>query len=293
MDLWKGSYTALVTPFKNGQLDEPALDRLLDHQLSGVAEGVIPCASTGESPTVRPEEWAYIMKAAVSRCRGKALVFAYTGTNDTEETIRRTGEAEKLGVDGALVVTPYYNKPTQEGLYRHFKAVAEATKLPIMLYNVPGRTGVSLDPKTVARLAEVENIVAIKEASGSLDQVSAIINLCGDRLTVFSGDDSLTLPMLAVGARGVVSVVSNLTPHDTSEMVRLFLAGDVEGARKIHLRQFPLVKALFCETSPGPVKYALSLMGLCSPELRLPLAPVSPATEKQVAEELRAYGLIG
>jgi 4-hydroxy-tetrahydrodipicolinate synthase len=289
---WRGSFTALVTPFKDGKLDEVALEKLLDHQLAGGADGIVPCASTGESPTVRPEEWAYIMKAAVSRCKGKALVLAYTGTNDTEETKLRTAEAENFGVDGFLIVTPYYNKPTQEGLYQHFKAVAGATKLPVMLYNVPGRTGVSIDPKTVARLAEIENIMAIKEASGSLDQVTAIIRLCGDRLTVFSGDDSLTLPMLAVGAKGVVSVVANLAPHDTSEMVRLFLAGDVEGARKIHLRQFPLIKALFCETSPGPVKHALGLMGLCAPELRLPLAPVSPATEKLVAEELRAYGLV-
>lgn len=289
---WRGSFTALVTPFKDGKLDEVALEKLLDHQLAGGADGIVPCATTGESPTVRPEEWAYIMKTVVAKCRGKALVFAYTGSNDTEDAKRRTTEAEKLGVDGFLVVTPYYNKPSQEGLYRHFKAVAESTKLPIMLYNVPGRTGVSIEPKIVARLAEIENIAAIKEASGSLDQVTAIIRLCGDRLTVFSGDDSLTLPMLAVGARGVVSVVANLAPHDTAEMVRLFLADDIDGARKIHLRQFPLVKALFCETSPGPVKHALSLMGLCSPEMRLPLAPVSQATEKLVAEELKAYGLI-
>lgn len=293
MTNWRGSYTALVTPFKGGKLDEKSLEKLLDHQLSGGAEGVIPCASTGESPTVTPEEWTYIMKAAVAKCKGKAKVLAYTGSNDTEDTKRRTAEAEKLGVDGFLIVTPYYNKPTQEGLYQHFRAVAGATSLPIMLYNVPGRTGVSIEPKTVARLAEIENISAIKEAAGSLDQVTAIVKLCGEKLIVFSGDDSLTLPMLAVGAKGVVSVVANLAPHDTAEMVRLFLAGDAEGARKIHLRQFPLVKALFCETSPGPAKYALSLMGLCSPELRLPLAPVSPATEKLVADELKAYGLLG
>jgi 4-hydroxy-tetrahydrodipicolinate synthase len=292
MNAWRGSFTALVTPFKSGKLDEQALDKLLDLQLSGGADGIVPCATTGESPTVRPEEWAYIMKAAVSKCRGKAKVLGYTGSNDTEDTKRRTCEAEKMGVDGALIVTPYYNKPTQEGLYQHFKAVAGATKLPIMLYNVPGRTGVSIEPKTVARLAEIENISAIKEASGSLDQVTAIIRLCGDKLTVFSGDDSLTLPMLAVGARGAVSVVANVAPHDTAEMVRLFLGGDAEGARKIHLRQFPLVKALFCETSPGPVKHALSLMGLCSPGMRLPLAPVSQATEKLVADELKSYGLI-
>jgi len=289
---WHGSYTALVTPFKGGKLDEQALEKLLDHQLAGGADGIVPCASTGESPTVRPGEWAYIMKAAVSRCKGRARVLAYTGTNDTEETKLRTAEAEKLGVDGFLIVTPYYNKPTQEGLYWHFKAAAGATKLPVMLYNVPGRTGVSIDPKTVARLAEISNIVAIKEASGSLDQVTAIVKLCGEKLAVFSGDDSLTLPMLSVGAKGVVSVVANLTPHDTSEMVRLFLAGDVEGARRIHLRQFPLVKALFCETSPGPVKQALSLMGLCAPELRLPLAEVAEGTRKLVRDELAAYGLI-
>jgi len=287
-----GTYTALVTPFKGGRLDEQALEKLLDHQLAGGADGIVPCATTGESPTVRPEEWTYIMKAAISKCRGKALVFAYTGSNDTEDTKRRTCEAEKLGVDGALIVTPYYNKPTQEGLYQHFKAVAAATKLPIMLYNVPGRTGVSLDPKTVARLAEIENISAIKEASGSLDQVTAIIRLCGDRLTVFSGDDSLTLPMLAVGARGVVSVAANIAPKDTAEMVRLFLSGDVEGARRIHHKLFPLIKALFVETSPGPAKYGLSLMGLCGPELRMPLVDVAESTKVLMREELKSYGLI-
>ena len=289
---WKGSFTALITPFHNGSLDEQALERLLDFQLAGRSAGIIPCASTGEGPTVTPDEFRRILQATIKKARGKATVLAYTGTNDTPATIAKTQEAEKLGADGALVVTPYYNKPTQEGLFQHFKAVAKATKLPLMLYNVPSRTGVSIDPATVARLAEIENIVAIKEASGSLDQASQIAALCGPDFALFSGDDSLTLPMMAVGARGVVSVVANVAPKDTARMVQLFMDGKAEEARKIHLRQFPLVKALFVETSPGPVKCALNLMGLCHADLRMPLVDVSEGTRKLVKEELTRYGIL-
>lgn len=289
---WKGSFTALVTPFRNGSLDEQALERLLDYQLAGRSAGIIPCATTGEGPTVSPDEFRLILELTLKKAKGKAAVLAYTGTNDTVKTIAKTQEAEKMGADGALVVTPYYNKPTQEGLYQHFKAVAKATKLPLMLYNVPSRTGVSIDPKTVARLAQIDNIVAIKEASGSLDQVTQIVELCGDGFTVFSGDDSLTLPMLAVGARGVVSVVANVAPKDTARLVACFLEGKIDEARKLHLRQFPLIKALFVETSPGPVKCALNLMGLCHPDLRMPLVDVSDGTRKQVKEELQRYGIL-
>ncbi|MDI6740739.1 MAG: 4-hydroxy-tetrahydrodipicolinate synthase [Candidatus Edwardsbacteria bacterium] len=292
MTAWHGSFTALVTPFHNGSLDEQALERLLDYQLAGHAAGIIPCATTGESPTVSPEEYRRILELTLKKAKGKAQVLAYTGTNDTVQTIARTQQAEKAGADGALVVTPYYNKPTQEGLYQHFKAVAKATKIRIMLYNVPGRTGVSIDPKTVARLAEIDNIVAIKEASGSLDQATAIIGLCGDGFAVFSGDDSLTLPMLAVGARGVVSVAANVAPKDTAQMVKCFLEGKIEEARKIHHKLFPLIKALFVETSPGPVKCGLNLMGMCHAELRMPLVDVSEGTKKLVKEELKRYGLL-
>jgi 4-hydroxy-tetrahydrodipicolinate synthase len=289
---WKGSFTALVTPFHNGSLDEQALERLLDFQLAGRTAGIIPCATTGEGPTVSPEEFRRILELTLRKAKGKALVLAYTGTNDTLSTIAKTQLAEKMGADGALIVTPYYNKPTQEGLFQHFKAVAKATKLPIMLYNVPSRTGVSLDPATVARLAEIENIVAIKEASGSLDQATQIVALCGPDFAVFSGEDALTLPLLAVGARGVVSVVANVAPKDTAKMVASFLEGKVDEARKIHLKQFPLIKALFAETSPGPVKCALNQMGLCHADLRMPLVDVTDGTRKLVKEELKKYGIL-
>jgi 4-hydroxy-tetrahydrodipicolinate synthase len=289
---WKGSYVALVTPFRNGTLDVPALERLLDFHLANGTDGVVFAATTGEGPTVLPEEYRKIVETTVKKAKGKMRVLAYTGSNDTLKTITKTQEMEKMGVDGALVVTPYYNKPTQEGLYQHFKAVASATKLPIMLYNVPSRTGVSIEPTTVCRLSEIGNIVAIKEASGSLDNVSHILSLCGDKMAVFSGDDSLTLPMLAIGARGVVSVVANVAPKDTSRMVRKYLAGNIEEARQIHLKLFPLVKALFVETSPGPVKAALNLMGLCHAEMRMPLVEVSEPTRKLLKTVMKKYGLI-
>jgi 4-hydroxy-tetrahydrodipicolinate synthase len=232
------------------------------------------------------------VEITLKKAQGKMKVLAYTGTNDTLNSMAKTKEMEKVGVDGALVVTPYYNKPTQEGLYQHFKSVAGATKLPLMLYNVPSRTGVSLEPATIARLSDINNIVAVKEASGNLDIASQIMALCGERITVFSGDDALTIPMLAVGARGVGSVVANTAPQDTAKMVKYFLEGKTEEARRIHLKQFPLVKALFVETSPGPVKAALNLMGLCHAEMRMPLVEVSEATRKLVKAEMKKYGLI-
>ena len=289
---WKGSFVALVTPFRNGTLDVPALERLLDFQAANGTAGVVFAATTGEGPTVWPDEYKKIVEITLKKAQGKMKVLAYTGTNDTLNSMAKTKEMEKVGVDGALVVTPYYNKPTQEGLYQHFKSVAGSTKLPLMLYNVPSRTGVSLEPATIARLSDINNILAVKEASGNLDIASQIMALCGERIAVFSGDDSLTLPMLAVGARGVVSVVANIAPKDTAKMVKYFLEGKVEEARRIHLKQFPLVKALFAETSPGPVKAALNLMGLCHAEMRMPLVEVSDATRKLVKAEMKKYGLI-
>lgn len=289
---WKGSFVANVTPFRNGTLDVPALERLLDFQAANGTAGVVFAATTGEGPTILPDEFKKIAEVTLKKAQGKMKVLAYTGTNDTLKSITKTQEMEKMGVDGALVVTPYYNKPSQEGLYQHFKAVAGATKLPIMLYNVPSRTGVSIDPTTVCRLAEIENIVAIKEASGNLDNATQILSLCGDKMIVFSGDDSLTLPMLAIGAQGVVSVVANIAPKDTAKMVDKFLKGKIDEAQKLHLKQFPLIKALFVETSPGPVKAALNLMGLCHADMRMPLVEVSEATRKLLKAEMKAYGLI-
>ncbi len=289
---WKGSFVAIVTPFRNGTLDVPALERLLDFHAANGTAGVVFAATTGEGPTVLPDEYKKIVEITLKKAKGKMKILAYTGTNDTLKSITRTQEMEKMGVDGALVVTPYYNKPSQEGLYQHFKAVARATKLPIMLYNVPSRTGVSIDPATICRLSEIDNIVAVKEASGDLDNVSQIISLCGEKMTVFSGDDSLTLPMLAIGAQGVVSVVANIAPKDTAKMVDKFLKGKVDEAQKIHLKQFSLIKALFVETSPGPVKAALNLMGLCHAEMRMPLVEVSDTTRKLLKAEMKKYGLI-
>jgi len=289
--MFKGSFVALATPFMDGAVDEPAIRRLVRMHLRSGTSGIVPCATTGEAPTLEQGEWARIVELVVEEARGKLKVIAYTGTNDTRKTISRTEHAEALSADAALVVTPYYNKPTQEGLYQHFKAVATSTSLPLILYNVPSRTGVNLEPKTLARLAGLKNIVGVKEASGSLDQASLIIRLCGPKFSLLSGDDSLTLPMLAVGATGVISVVANILPREVARMVAAFLDGDTAGARRMHLKMFPIMKALFLETSPGPLKAAMKMMGLCSGELRLPLVSPSENTKKALTEALNRYGV--
>jgi 4-hydroxy-tetrahydrodipicolinate synthase len=289
--MFKGSFVALATPFRNGAVDEQAIRKLVRMHLKSGTSGIVPCATTGEAPTLDSGEWARIIELVVEEARGKLKVIAYTGTNETRKTAARTEHAEALGADGALVVTPYYNKPTQEGLYEHFKAVASGTRLPVILYNVPSRTGVNMEPKTVARLAEIKNIIGVKEASGSLDQVSQIIRLCGPRFSVLSGDDSLTLPMMAVGATGVISVIANILPRVTSQLVSSFLAGDVAKARRLHLKLFPVMKALFMETSPGPLKAAMEMIGLCSGELRLPLVRPGETTRKVMADALKEYGV--
>jgi 4-hydroxy-tetrahydrodipicolinate synthase len=289
--MFQGSFVALATPFRNGAVDELALRKLVQLHLKSGTSGIVPCATTGEAPTLDSGEWVRIIELVVEESRGKLKVIAYTGTNETNKTMARTEHAEALGADAALVVTPYYNKPTQEGLCEHFKAVASATRLPIVLYNVPSRTGVNMEPKTVARLAEIKNIIGVKEASGSLDQVSQIIRLCGPRFSVLSGDDSLTLPMMAVGATGVISVIANILPKETSRLVSSFLAGDVAKARRLHLKLFPVMKALFMETSPGPLKAAMEMIGLCSGELRLPLVRPGETTRKAMADALKEYGV--
>lgn len=289
--MYKGSFVALATPFRNGAVDEQALWRLVRLHLRSGTSGIVPCATTGEAPCLEQGEWARIIGLMVEESKGKLEVIAYTGTNDTKKTVSRTEHAEALGADAALVVTPYYNKPTQEGLYEHFKAVASVTRLPLILYNVPSRTGVNMEARTVARLAGIKNIVGVKEASGNLDQVSEIVRLCGPDFSVLSGDDSLTLPMMAVGATGVISVIANILPKDTAQLVSSFLAGDTAKARRIHLKMFPIMKALFLETSPGPLKTAMEMMGLCSGDLRLPLVRPVEATRKALAEALKDYGI--
>lgn len=274
--MFEGLTVAMVTPFRDGRIDGEAVDRLVEHLITGGVDGIVPAGSTGESPVLSPDERRELFARVVARVGGRAFVLAGVGTNSTEGTLLQASLARETGADGLLVVTPYYNKPTQAGLEAHFRRVATEGGLPVCLYNVPGRTGVNLLPDTVRRLAEHPGVVAVKEASGSLDQVSEI---CRDvPITVLSGDDSLTLPMLAVGAKGVISVVGNLTPRPLQQMLRAFAAAKVEEARRLHGELFPLARVLFIESNPGPIKHALARLGLIGGELRLPLVPVSSAS---------------
>jgi 4-hydroxy-tetrahydrodipicolinate synthase len=278
--MFEGLTVAMVTPFREGRVDWEAADRLLDHLLRGGVDGVVPAGSTGEGPTITLEERRELFRLARRRCGARAFVLAGTGTNDTASTVALTRLAKADGADGALVVTPYYNKPTPAGLVAHFRRVAEEGGLPLCLYNVPGRTGVSLTPETARRLSEIPGIVALKEASASLDQVSEI---CRDTpLTVLSGDDTLTLPMLAVGACGVISVVGNVVPAPMKAMIRAFETGETAEARRLHQALFPLGRVLFVESNPGPVKHALARMGLICEELRLPLVPVAAESARRI-----------
>ena len=288
--MFTGSIVALVTPFKNGEVDFKKLGELIEFHVREGTTAISPCGTTGESPTLSHEEHEKVIAEVVQRVQGRIPVIAGTGSNNTQEALRLTKFAQKAGADGALVITPYYNRPTQEGLYRHFKALAEETDIPIVLYNVPSRTGVSISPETVARLAEFKNIVAIKEASGSLDQVSAILGLCD--ITVLSGEDSLILPILSIGGKGVVSVVANIIPRETSAMISSFFNGDMETARKAHHRLYPLTKAMFIETNPIPVKTAMRILGRLNGELRLPLCEMTEANKRQLTKALDDYGLL-
>ncbi len=278
--MFEGLTVAMVTPFRDGRVDWEAADRMFDHLLAGGVDGIVPVGSTGEGPTVSLDERREMFRRARRHCGTRAFVLAGTGTNDTSSTIALTRAAKEDGADGALVVTPYYNKPTPAGMIAHFRRVAEEGGLPVCLYNVPGRTGVSLAPETVRQLAAIPGVVALKEASASLDQVSEI---CRDTpLTVLSGDDTLTLPMLAVGARGVISVIGNVVPAPMKAMIRAFEQGNVAEARRIHQALFPLGRVLFVESNPGPVKHALATLNLIRDELRLPLVPVTPESAKKI-----------
>ena len=282
-----GAITALITPFRDGEIDEAALVRFVEFQLEQGIHGLVPCGTTGESPSLTTEEHERVVALTVQTVRAWS-----DGTNSTAEAIHFSRTAARDGADALLHVTPYYNKPTQEGLYRHFSAVAAATPLPIILYNVPGRTGVNLLPETVARLAQdCPTIVGIKEASGNLDQASDIRRLCGPDFILLSGDDSLTLPMLAIGGNGIISVMSNVAPAETAELVEAWWDGEHAEAQALHLRLFPLMRALFVETNPGPAKAAAELLGLCSGELRLPLAPVAETTRARLIAALEQAGV--
>jgi len=280
----KGLFVAMVTPFHNGKVDCGALETFTHRLVEAGCDGLVACGCTGEAATLTPNERRRVIKTVIDVAAKRCLIIAGTGTNNTSDSIKYSKMAEELGADGVMLITPYYNKPGPEGQYQHFKAVAEAISIPIVLYNVPGRTGVNMLPETVWKLSEVDNIVAIKEASGSLDQVSQILSGCS--ITVLSGDDSLTLPMLSLGATGVVSVAGNIVPELIKEMLDRFVKNDVQGSRKIHFELLPIFRALFLETNPSPVKKACELLGICSGELRLPLVSVKQVTEDVLKREL-------
>ncbi|MGH2535576.1 MAG: 4-hydroxy-tetrahydrodipicolinate synthase [Thermomicrobiales bacterium] len=286
-----GSFTALITPFRHGEIDEPALRRLVDFQIANGASGLVPCGTTGESVTMTAAEHARVVEVVIDQAAGRLPVIAGTGTNNTRVTIEQTRHARSAGADAALVVVPYYNKPTQEGLYRHYAAIAEASDLPLVLYNVPGRTGINMQPETILRLAEIPTIVAVKEASGSLDQVSEIVIGAPDHFGLLSGDDSLTLPIMSVGGRGVISVVSNIVPRPVADLTAAALRGDFATARTVHARLFDLCRAMFIENNPTAVKTAAGILGLCSDELRLPLTAMSDPNRRRLEAALRAFGL--
>ena len=290
--MFKGSIVAIVTPFKNGKVDEKALGDLIEWHIKQGTNAIVPCGTTGESATLDYKEHDRVIEFTIKAVNKRVPVIAGTGANATDETIMITKHAKKAGADGALLVSPYYNKPTQEGLYRHYKTVAEAVRIPIVLYNVPGRTAVNILPSTVARLAEIKNIVALKEATGDMKQASEVIRLCGDRITVLSGDDFTTLPLMALGGKGTISVTANVAPKLVSQMCALWLQGRFDEAREIHFRLEPLNAAMFFETNPIPVKTALAMMGKIREEFRLPLCEMAKANRDKLKNVLKSYKLV-
>lgn len=287
-----GTHTALVTPFRDGAFDSAAFRKLIDTQIAGGVEGIVPVGTTGESPTVSHEEHTEIIRVAIEAAAGRCKVIAGTGSNATSEAVSLTVEAEKLGADAALIVAPYYNKPSQEGVYRHFRTIAEAVKIPIILYSIPGRCGIEIGVDTVARLAkECPNITCIKEAGGSVERVNQLRQAVPDSFEILSGDDSLTLPFLSAGAVGVISVASNYIPREVSDFVRAWLEGRIDEATATHRRFYPIFKDLFIEPNPVPVKYALSLRGYMTEDVRMPLCEMSDANKAKLRSTLSALGL--
>jgi 4-hydroxy-tetrahydrodipicolinate synthase len=290
--MFKGSIVALITPFKNGAVDEEKLRQLVEFQIENGTDGIVPCGTTGEASTLDYDEHMNVINIVIQQTNKRVPVIAGTGSNSTSEAIELSQKAKNLGADGVLLVTPYYNKPSQEGLYLHFKAIADSVAIPQVLYNVPGRTGVNMLPQTVARLADHSAIVAIKEATGSLQQASEVLDLCGDKLNVISGDDYITFPIMACGGKGVISVVANIMPREVATLVDAFFNGDMEEARRLHLYLLNISSAMFIESNPVPVKAAAALMGKCRNELRLPLAPLSDANHAVLSLVMKSYGLI-
>jgi 4-hydroxy-tetrahydrodipicolinate synthase len=289
----QGSFVALVTPFREGRIDEAKLRELVEFHVGHGTDGLIPCGTTGESPTLSHDEHKRVVEIVVDAVRRRIAVVAGTGSNSTAEAIDLTRHAEKAGATGALVVNPYYNKPTQEGLYRHFRAVAESVAIPILVYNIQSRTAVNVETATLARLArDCRNVAGVKEASGSLDQMSQVIAACGPNFSVLSGDDNITLPLMAIGGHGVISVIANIVPRETADMVHAALEGDFKRARELHYRLFPLARAAFLETNPIPIKEAMAMAGMIEPEFRLPMCRMSDANRETLRAVLRQYALV-
>jgi 4-hydroxy-tetrahydrodipicolinate synthase len=291
--IFQGSFVALVTPFSHGRVDEAKLRELVEFHVTHGTDGLVPCGTTGESPTLNHDEHKHVVEVVIDAARKRLPVVAGTGSNSTAEAIDLTKHAERAGASGALVVNPYYNKPTQEGLYRHFRGVADAVSIPIITYNIQGRTAVNVETATMARLArDCKNIAGVKEASGSLDQMSQVIAACGPNFAVLSGDDNITLPLMAIGGHGVISVIANIVPRETAELVHAALEGDFKRARDLHYRLFPLARAAFLETNPIPIKEAMAMAGMLEPEFRLPMCRMSDANRETLRGILRQYALV-
>jgi 4-hydroxy-tetrahydrodipicolinate synthase len=290
--MFNGALSAIVTPFRDGEIDERALRDHIEWQIQSGIDGIVPCGSTGESATLTHAEHDRVIRITIDQTRRRVPVVAGTGSNSTAEAIRLTAAAREMGADGALMLSPYYNKPTQEGIFRHYKMIAAAVDLPILVYNIPGRTGSNIAPETFARLCEIRNIVGIKEASGSMDQISDIRRLCGERLTILSGDDALVVPIMALGGKGVIATISNVMPKEMHDLAAAGLAGDFARAREIHYKMLPLMRALFIETNPIPVKQALSFMGRCANELRMPLCQMSAPAADRLKSAMKELQLI-
>ncbi len=291
--MFKGSIVAIVTPFKEGKVDEKKLIELIELQIEKGTSGIVPCGTTGESATLSFEEHERVIEITIKQAKKRVPVIAGTGSNSTEEAILLTKHAAEAGADASLQVSPYYNRPTQKGLYGHFKKIAQSVDMPIILYNIASRTGVNIEPETIAQLSkDCKNIVGVKEASGNLDQMSRIKQLCGIKFDLISGDDSLTLPVLSIGGTGVISVAANIVPQDVAEMAAAFEKGYFSKAQELHYKLLPLIKAVFLETNPIPIKTAMGLMRLCEPDLRLPMCPMSPANLEKLKEALSKYGLL-
>ncbi|MCE5336250.1 MAG: 4-hydroxy-tetrahydrodipicolinate synthase [Desulfobacteraceae bacterium] len=291
--MFHGAMVAIVTPFKNGELDEAGFRQLIEFQIENGTTAIVPCGTTGESATLSIAEHERLIEITVEQAAGRVPVIAGTGSNNTREAVNLTRHAKKSGADAVLMISPYYNKPTQEGLFLHFEQVAKSVDIPIIVYNIPGRTAVNIEPATIARLARIDNIIGVKEASGSMKQITDIISMCGDDFTVLSGEDFLTFPLMCVGGRGVISVVSNVDPRGMSDLCSLYLDGKIEQARKLYYDLLPLCHALFFETNPSPVKAAMSMMNLIeSDEVRLPLAPMSAGNRERLRAVLESRGLL-